>query len=55
MEYAQLNHDTDHYGDHSEQSNFSVQDEHMATTDNNSVDTNTADDGEWKYDPKANW
>ncbi|KAG7243725.1 hypothetical protein INR49_011282 [Caranx melampygus] len=45
VEYAQLNHDTDHYGDHGEHGNFSVQDEHVDTIDN-SIDTNTADHGE---------
>lgn len=54
VEYAQLNHDANHYSEHSEHGNFSVQDEHVDTIDN-SVDTSTADHGEWKYDPKGEW
>ncbi|XP_022612616.1 platelet endothelial cell adhesion molecule-like isoform X2 [Seriola dumerili] len=45
VEYAQLNHDTDHHGDHGEHTDHSVQDDHIDVIDN-SVDTNTADHGE---------
>lgn len=41
VEYAQLNHDTDHHGDDGNHGNQSVQDDHIVEIDN-SVDINTA-------------
>ncbi len=49
MEYAQLNHDTDHHRDHGNHGDHSAQDNH--TEIDSSVDNNTADYGEWKHDP----
>ncbi|XP_071330208.1 platelet endothelial cell adhesion molecule isoform X2 [Trachinotus anak] len=45
VEYAQLNHDTDHHGDHGEHSDHAFQGDHMDEIDN-SVETNAADHGE---------
>ncbi|XP_062294697.1 platelet endothelial cell adhesion molecule isoform X1 [Scomber scombrus] len=45
VEYAQLNHDTDHHSDHGNHGNHSVQDDHIDEIDNSAV-TSTADHGE---------
>ncbi|XP_042247584.1 platelet endothelial cell adhesion molecule isoform X1 [Thunnus maccoyii] len=45
VEYAQLNHDTDHHSDHGNHGSHSVQDDHLDEIDNSAV-TDTADHGE---------
>ncbi|KAA8584925.1 hypothetical protein FQN60_003619 [Etheostoma spectabile] len=50
VEYAQLNHDTDHHSDHGNHADHSVQDDYIDDIDD-SVHINTADQGECKHDP----
>lgn len=50
MEYAQLNHDTDHHSDHGNHGDHSVQDDYIDEIDD-SVHINTADEGELNHDP----
>ncbi|TDH02724.1 hypothetical protein EPR50_G00155680 [Perca flavescens] len=49
VEYAQLNHDSDHHSDHGNHADHSVQDDYIDDIDD--VHINTADQGECKHDP----
>ena len=49
MEYAQLNHDTDHHSDHCNHGDHIVQDDHLDEIDER-VHINTADEGESNHD-----
>ncbi|XP_029294159.1 platelet endothelial cell adhesion molecule isoform X2 [Cottoperca gobio] len=52
VEYAQLNHDTDHHSDRGNHGDHhSVQDDHLDEIDDDSVHINTADLGEGKHEP----
>ncbi|XP_031176796.2 platelet endothelial cell adhesion molecule isoform X2 [Sander lucioperca] len=53
VEYAQLNHDTDHHSDHGNHADHSVPDDYIDDIDD-SVHINTADQGECKHDPMPN-
>lgn len=50
VEYAQLNHDTNHHGDRGNQGDQSVQEDHIDEIDIDSVHVDAVDRGEAKQD-----